>query len=335
MIGYGAWGKHHAAAIREAPGLTLAGVVCGGEASAAAARQALPGVPVYRDYRELLRDPSIDAVDIVTPNHLHGEMGVAALEAGKDVLLEKPMAITVAECDRLLDAAGRSRRVLSIGHELRVSTQWALIKRMLDAGEIGAPLYALVSLFRFPYRPGAGGWRYAADRVGSWILEEPVHFFDFIMWYFEPLGDPTSVLAVGNSKGREPGKSDNFSTILHFPRGVYAVITQTLAGFEHHHVVEIVGSEGAIRTWWSAASARTLEPAHELKVQRRGATECETVKLAPSGELFELAEEIRQTAAAFRERRALVSGVDARKRIVVCLEAERSLREGRELSLQF
>lgn len=335
MIGYGAWGKHHAAAIREAPGLTLAGVACGGEASAAAARQALPGVPVYRDYRELLRDPSIDAVDIVTPNHLHGEMGVAALEAGKDVLLEKPMAITVAECDRLLDAAARSRRVLSIGHELRVSTQWALIKRMLDAGEIGAPLYALVSLFRFPYRPGAGGWRYAADRVGSWILEEPVHFFDFVMWYFEPLGDPTSVLAVGNSKGRADGMYDDFSTIVRFPRGVYAVITQTLAGFEHHHVVEIVGTEGALRTWWSAADARTLEPTHELKVQRRGAAAPETVKLAPSGELFELAEEIRQTAAAFRERRALVSGVEARKRIVVCLEAERSLREGRELSLQF
>jgi myo-inositol 2-dehydrogenase / D-chiro-inositol 1-dehydrogenase len=335
LIGYGAWGKHHAAAIRDAPGLTLAGVACRREASAAAARQDLSGIPVYRDYRELLRDPSIDAVDIVTPNHLHGEIGVAALEAGKDVLLEKPMAVTAAECDRLIAVAERSGRVLSIGHELRVSVQWSAIKAMLDAGEIGEPLYALVTLFRFPYRPGAGGWRYAADRVGSWILEEPVHFFDFVMWYFEPLGDPTSVLAVGNSKGREAGMSDNFSTIIRFPRGVYAVITQTLAGFEHHHVVEIVGTEGAIRTWWSATTARTLEPTHELKVQRRGATACETLKLGPSGELFELAEEIRQTAAAFSERRPLVSGVEARKRVLVCLEAERSLREGRELSLQF
>ena len=335
MIGYGAWGKHHAAAIRDAPGLVLAGVACGFDASAAVARQAMPGVPVYRDYRELLRDPSIDAVDIITPNHLHAEMAVAALEAGKDVLLEKPMAVSVAECDRLVAVAERTGRVLSIGHELRVSTQWALIKRMLDAGEIGEPLYALVSLFRFPYRPGAGGWRYAVHRVGSWILEEPVHFFDFVMWYFEAVGDPTSVLAVGNSKGRAPGMYDDFSTIVRFPRGVYAVITQTLAGFEHHHVVEIVGTDGAIRTWWSATDARTPEPAHELKVQRRGATACETVKLAPSGELFELAEEIRQTAAAFRERRALVSGVEARKRIVVCLEAERSLREGREVGLRF
>jgi myo-inositol 2-dehydrogenase / D-chiro-inositol 1-dehydrogenase len=335
LIGYGAWGKHHAAAIRAAPGLTLAGVACEGEASAAAARHDLPDVPVYRDYRELLRDPSLDAVDIVTPNHLHGTMGVAALEAGKDVLLEKPMAITIDECDRLIAAAERSRRVLSIGHELRVSTQWATIKRLLEAGEIGQPLHALATLFRYPYRPGAGGWRYAADRVGSWILEEPVHFVDFVMWYFESLGDPTSVLAIGNSRGQPAGLSDNFSAVIRFPRGAYAIVTQTLAGFEHHQVVEIVGTEGAIRTWWSATTARTLEPTFELKVQRRGATECETLKLAPSGELFELSEEIRQTAAAFRERRALVSGAEARKRILVCLEAERSLREGRELPLQF
>ena len=125
LIGYGAWGRHHAAAIRNAPGLTLAGVACRGEASAAAAGRDLPGVAVYRDYRELLRDASIEAVDVVTPNHLHAEIGVAALEAGKDVLLEKPMAVSTAECDRLIAAAARNGRVLSIGHELRLSTQWA------------------------------------------------------------------------------------------------------------------------------------------------------------------------------------------------------------------
>jgi myo-inositol 2-dehydrogenase/D-chiro-inositol 1-dehydrogenase len=335
LIGYGAWGRLHAAAIRKAPGLTLAGIACSSEASATAARRDLPGVPVHRDYRELLRDPGVEAVDVVVPNHLHGEIGAAALEAGKDVLLEKPMAVSVAECDRLLAAAERSGRVLSVGHELRLSAQWGAVRAMVHAGEIGEPLYALVTLFRFPYRRGAGGWRYAPDRVGSWILEEPVHFFDFVMWCFEGLGDPTSILAVGNGKGRGAGLSDDFSGIVRFPRGVYAVITQTLAGFEHHQVVEIVGMEGAIRTWWSGAMDRTPEPTHELKVQRRGATACETVKIAPSGEVFELEEEIRQTAAAFRERRPLVSGAEARKRVVVCLEAERSLREGRELALWF
>ena len=335
LIGYGAWGKHHAAAIAKAPGAVLAAIACRSEASAGAARQEFPGVPVHRDYRELLRQADIDAVDIVVPNDLHAEIGVAALEQGKDVLLEKPMARTREECDRLIAAARASGRVLSIGHEFRLSTQWGAIKELIEAGEIGEPLYALVSLFRFPYRRGSGGWRYERDRVGSWILEEPVHFFDSVMWYFEKWGDPVSILAVGNARDRAPGLADNFSTIVRFPGQLYAVISQTLTGFEHHHVMEVVGTDGAIRAWWSGTMDRTLHPTFELKVQRRGESQCATVPLAPSGEVFELEEELRQTVVAFRERRPLVSGEEARKRVVVCREAERSLREGREIPLQF
>jgi myo-inositol 2-dehydrogenase / D-chiro-inositol 1-dehydrogenase len=337
LIGYGAWGRHHAAAFGKAPGATLGAIACRSEATAAAARHDCPGVPVHRDYRELLARPDLDAVDIVVPNHLHAEIGVAALEAGKDVLLEKPMASTPGECDRLIQAARASGRVLSIGHEFRLSTQWSRIKALLDAGEIGEPMYALVSLFRFPYRRGSEGWRYDADRVGSWILEEPVHFFDSVMWYFERWGDPVTVLAAGNARDARPGAAmaDNFSALVRFPGQLYAVITQTLAGFEHHHVMEVVGSEGAVRTWWSGAMDRTRAPAFELKVRRHGAAEAEVVPLAPSGEVFELEEEIRGTVAAFRARRPLVSGEEARKRIVVCREAERSLREGREVLLTF
>jgi myo-inositol 2-dehydrogenase/D-chiro-inositol 1-dehydrogenase len=69
-------------------------------------------------------------------------------------------------------------------------------------------------------------------------------------------------------------------------------------------------------------------------VKRRGG-EVETVALAPSGELFELETQLAQAVAAFRERRPLVSGEEARKRVIVCVEAERSLREGREVSLRF
>lgn len=198
LVGYGAWGRHHAAAIRQTVGAELVGIACGGERTAAAARQDHPDVPVVLDYRACLDRPDVDAADVVVPNDRHVEVATVALARGKDVLLEKPMAPTVEGCDRLLAAARHSGRVLSIGHEFRLSTQWGTIRRLLDAGELGRPLYALVSLFRFPYRPGSGEWRYDPARVGSWILEEPVHFFDLVMWYFEGLGDPTSVLAVGN-----------------------------------------------------------------------------------------------------------------------------------------
>jgi len=153
------------------------------------------------------------------------------------------------------------------------------------------------------------------------------------MWYFEKWGDPVSVLALGNAVDRGPEMSGNFSAVLRFRAPLYAVITKTVAGFEYHLLVEITGTEGAIRTWWSGSMDRTRHPAFELKVQRRGRSEPETVALEPSGELFEIEEEIRPPVAAFAERRPLVSGEEARKRILVCVEADRSLREGREIAL--
>jgi myo-inositol 2-dehydrogenase/D-chiro-inositol 1-dehydrogenase len=335
LIGYGLWGKHHARAIAKAPGAVLAAIACASADSVAAARADFPEVPVFQDYRALLERTDLDAVDIVIPNHRHAEIGVAALEAGKDVLLEKPMALSARECDRLIEAAARNDRVLTVGHELRLSTQWGRVKAIIDQREIGDPLYALVSLFRFPYRRGSGGWRYAAERVGSWTLEEPIHFFDLLMWYFERWGDPTSVLAVGSPKDRGPGMQDNFSAVVRWPGGLYGVVTHTLGGFEHHQVLEVVGREGSLRTWWSGTMDRTLNPTFELKVQRRGREACETVAIPASGELFELEEELRQAVQGFRDRRPLVTGAEARQRVILCVEAERSLAEGREVTLRF
>src|SRR5712692_5552965 len=124
LIGYGAWGRHHAAAIEKVPAAHVVAIACRTEVSALAARKDFPGAALYLDYRHLLDRADIDAVDVVVPNHLHAEIGVAALERGKDMLLEKPMAPTLAECDRLIAAARESGRVLTIGHELRLSKQW-------------------------------------------------------------------------------------------------------------------------------------------------------------------------------------------------------------------
>ena len=209
------------------------------------------------------------------------------------------------------------------------------MKAIIDAGDIGEPMYAVHTLFRFPYRPGAEGWRHDQSRVGSWILEEPVHAFDSLMWYLERHGDPVSVLAARQRPApRRNGMEDNFTALLRFRGGAYAVVTETLAAFEYHHVTEVVGREGAIRAWWSGTLDRTRRPAFELKVKRRGG-EPETVALAASGELFELEAQLAQAVVAFRERRPLVSGEEARKRVIVCVEAERSLREGREIPLAF
>ena len=137
VIGYGLWGKRHADAIAKLDDVELAGISCKSDATAASARQDFPNVPVFQDYREMLGRDDIDAVSVVLPNYLHAEVGVAALDSGKDVLLEKPMANTAEECDLLMAAAERNNRVLSIGEEFRLSSQWGGIKRIIDAGDIG------------------------------------------------------------------------------------------------------------------------------------------------------------------------------------------------------
>ena len=335
LIGYGAWGRHHAAAIAQGEGTELVAIACKSEESRQQAQEDHPGVFVTQEYRQLIGRAEVEAVDVVLPTFLHADAGIAALEAGKHVLLEKPMAGTAEECDALLQAARTSGKVLTIGHEFHVSKQWGRIKELVSAGEIGAPQYAMVSLFRHPYRTGADGWRYDRSRVGSWILEEPIHFFDFILWFFEELGNPLSIQAYGNSKQGIEGMYDNFSSVLKFSGGSYAVITQSLGGFEHHLFVEIVGSKGALRSVWSGAMDRTTEPQFSLKIQRSGKQTPEEVPIEISGELFELQEEIKIAAELFAQGKAFYPPEDGRKVVIICLEAERSLREGREIPLSF
>ncbi|MEP7083592.1 MAG: Gfo/Idh/MocA family oxidoreductase [Betaproteobacteria bacterium] len=340
LIGFGAWGRQHASAIAGLPGLSLAAIACQSEDSAQAALATYPGARVSTDWRSVVADPEIDTIDVATPNSMHAAVAIAALRAGKDVLLEKPMATTIADCDALLAAERESGRLVSVGHELRQSAQWGRIKTLIDDDTIGDPLFININLFRNFYRSGAAGWRYDRARVGSWLLEEAVHYFDLALWYFARHGDPVSIRAVGNQRaGRDAGMYDNVSVLLRFASGAYVTFNQSVAGFEHHLVVEITGAEGAIRTHWSGTMDRDHSAQFDLRVQQkgfpfeRGVHECERVAIAKSGEVYELTEQIRHTAEGFAARRALVPAREARLRVLLCIEAERSLLEDREIRL--
>jgi myo-inositol 2-dehydrogenase / D-chiro-inositol 1-dehydrogenase len=333
LIGYGLWGRHHARAIAQAPGATLTAIACRTPQTADAARNDWPDVVVDLDYRVLLRRQDIYAVDIVVPNDLHEEIGVAALEAGKDVLLEKPLASTLAACDRLIDTARRTGRVLSVGHELRLSRQWGAVKQLIDAGDLGDLRCVMFNLFRFPYRPGSGAWRHDARRIGSWIMEELVHHFDLVLWYFARWGRPLAVSAVGSSRGGDPALAETLTATVRFADGRYAVVTLTLAGFEYHLGCEAIGDAGALRAWWSGGMDRTREAQFGLTVRRRGTGAPERVPLEASGELFELEEQLRRSVGALRARRPLVSADEAKQAVALCLAVEEALETGRDVSL--
>jgi myo-inositol 2-dehydrogenase / D-chiro-inositol 1-dehydrogenase len=333
LVGYGAWGRMHAGAIARIPDLSLVAIMCVSDASAHAAAADFPGVAVYRDLAELLGDRSVDLVDIVVPNHLHAAMAVAALDAGKHVLLEKPMATTMAESKWVVAAAERSRHYLGIGLELHVSRQWARVRELIAEGAIGRLRYANLTLFRRPFRPGSGNWRVTPDRVGSWILEEPIHYIDLLLWYFRERGLPVEVTADGVPSPLGAGMYDAFTCTLRFADGAYAVFSQCVGGFEHSLLLEIAGDDGALRSWWAGAMGRTLEPDFELKLQRTGASQVEVVAVEKSGEVFEREEQLRRLVEDVPRRTPLVSARDAFPSLRICLEIERALSERGAITL--
>ena len=332
LAGFGAWGKFHAQSIQSNPDAQLVAISAPSEASRAEAQQLYPDALIFSDSLEMIAQADFDIIDIVTPSHTHREIAVAAIEKGKHVLLEKPMAITLEDCKAIVACAQQFGVHLAVGHELRLSSQWGRIKEIIDAGTIGDPQYVLVELSRKPYRQGASGWRYDQNRVGSWVLEEPIHFFDLARWYLEGSGDPVELHAYANSRDpQRPTLYDNFSAMFKYANGSYAVVSQTLAAFEHHQTVKISGTKGALWAAWSGALDRTLEPEYCLKVF--DGEKLETVKLEKhSGEVFELREEIAQCIEMVRKgKKPAATGHDGLWSAGLCLVAEESIRLGKSL----
>ncbi len=152
----------------------------------------------YLDYRELVADAEVEAVDICLPTDLHADVAVAALEAGKHVLCEKPMALTVAECDRMIAAAAQSGRMLMVAHCVRFWPEYLALKAEIASGNLGELLSA-----GFTRIGGMPAWSYEnwfADpaRSGGAILDLHVHDADFVRYLF---GTPQSVSSLGVENG--------------------------------------------------------------------------------------------------------------------------------------
>jgi myo-inositol 2-dehydrogenase / D-chiro-inositol 1-dehydrogenase len=328
LVGYGAWGSCHAQAIRETPGCGLR-AICAPTEDTRKRASSESEAGIHSDFRELVARSDIDIVDIVVPNYLHEEIACAALDNGKHVLLEKPMSISVASCDRIIEAARRSQRLLLVGHEMRYSDMYIQMREMIRTGQIGDPRYVLIDLWRRPYRAGAGGWRSDPKRVGNWMLEEPVHFFDAAAWFLDSAGKPSSVYASGNRM--DPAGSfradicDNFTAVVRYPNGAYAVISQTLAAVEHHLSIKVFGSKALIRAEWHAELDRSEKPSYFLETSHAGSLKRLSVSETP-GELFELRKEIAAMMHAVRDGRPLpITPEEGRRAVMLCLESQRSM----------
>ena len=151
-------------------------------AEKAAKEYGTPDAKVYTDYHELLADPTIDAVHVLTPNVAHCEITVAALEAGKHVLCEKPMAATPADAKKMLEARDRTGKMLTIGYQYRHFPENQVAKKVVDSGALGDVYYAEATYLR---RRGVPTWGVFTDKAkqgGGPLIDIGTHALDLTLW---------------------------------------------------------------------------------------------------------------------------------------------------------
>ncbi|WP_177182665.1 Gfo/Idh/MocA family protein [Paenibacillus sp. OV219] len=200
----------------------------------------------YADYTELLKRDDIDVIIVSTPDQLHAEMTIAALEAGKHVLCEKPMALTIEECKQMIDASERTGKKLMVGQICRYAPGFALAKKLIDDGEIGE-LFYVESEYAHDYSeaPGVGNWRIDPVRLRHPVLGGGCHAVDLLRWI---AGNPYEVTAYANRKVLQSWPVDDCTiAIMRFPQDVIGKVMVSV-GCKRAYTMRSVfyGNQGTI-----------------------------------------------------------------------------------------
>lgn len=159
---------------------------------------------LYLDYKEMLQNPEIEAVSICTWNNTHAEIAIAALDAGKNVLVEKPLSMTVEEALAVEEAVKRSGKILQIGFVRRHGNNTKLLKQFIDQDELGEIYYAKATCLRRLGNPG-GWFSNKAKSGGGPLIDLGVHMID-ICWYM--MGKPKPVSVSGNTYSKLGNRSN-------------------------------------------------------------------------------------------------------------------------------
>jgi len=238
LVGCGLFGESHLLAYRAVANAEVAAVF--DTDPTRAARAAALGVPrVCSTLDELCALADLDAIDVVTPEHLHAGPVLAALARGKHVFVEKPLATDLDECARMIEAARAADRIFMVGHILRFETKYAMLKEELVSGRLGA----VVSLYSRRNRPKAHLPLYARAHLA---LETGIHDLDMMLWYVDR---PVRRVRGYERRASQDQQVDTFWGILEFEGGAIGVL-QTIwllpeaAGISLDDAFQVIGTGG-------------------------------------------------------------------------------------------
>jgi predicted dehydrogenase len=214
-----------------------------------------------KEWRKVIERKDVDAVFVATPPHLHSEMAVAALEAGKHVYCEKPVGVTPAQVRAVVRAAKRSKKVFVSGQQLRSMVQLGEAVGKIHAGAVGeiymikAQRHATADL---PHDGSSGDWYFDVSKSGGYLIEQSVHNLDLCNWAIN--AHPVRACGFGGNmryKADPPGRSiyDNGSMVFEYPNGAKMTFTQNVFHPRQmpggNQLVYIYGEKGGVDLLYS------------------------------------------------------------------------------------
>lgn len=238
--------KRVAPALRDLPNCDFVGVSRAKAALAADFAREFGARKWYADWRELVVDPEIEAVYIATPVYLHAEQTITAAEHGKHVLCEKPMAMNVAECDRMIEACRANGVILGVAYYRHFYPVIRRIKDILASGELGKPIVIQINAFEQfnPTPDHPRYWLVVPEKAGGGPM------FDFgchrIEVMLNLLGPVEAVRAVHSNALYTRDVEDTSAAAFRFRNGACGVLTVTHAAQEPQDTLEVFCSQGSI-----------------------------------------------------------------------------------------
>lgn len=230
VIGAG-FGRFHIHGLLAEPQRFTLKAVCDANVAAMQAvcnEMSLPkGCTTTTDYTTILNDPSIDAVFLSLPHHLHEGVAVEAARAGKHIMLDKPIARTLDEADRIIDAAHANNVTLMIAHQMRFYPPFRKLHAMITHKSLGRTIYAETRHYQ-NFNPSAtSNWRRKASVGGGCVIGSGVHNIDMMRWFF---GEPSEVFAMGVNDVARLDAEAAASIAFRFASGLVVNFTCNWAG---------------------------------------------------------------------------------------------------------
>lgn len=226
-----------------------------GKAAQKAAAFGLQDVVAYNDPHTMISDAGIDLVSIATPPSTHAALAIAALDAGIHVLVEKPMAPSLEECDAMIDAQQRSGKLLSVVAQNRFRDDLASLKAVVDSGLLGS-----VSHVRVDSAWWRGSAYYDLWWRGTWekegggaTLNHAIHHIDLLLWL---LGRPSEIVAMLANAQHDNAEVEDLSVaVFHYGHGL-AQLTSSVVHHGQEQEIVIQGADAAVALPWKVTAER-------------------------------------------------------------------------------